>query len=318
MIKKTSNNNIETMTNIGLKNNNYSDSDDSEFSDNYSVSGYKNNLKNKYNLKKQNDLYSALSDNYSDEDSNINLKVIKQQDKFLSDVITNLSGSDYDSDLDFKQDKKIKQDQNCNKDSFESQYDELKFNHEGMPETIQNGKQMLNIFNNKINFASQSNFDSKSDGRYNVTGDMTHNNMVPFFSSKTYGYNPMFEKEKENYSTRQIELFTGSDQNPQFKHKKEVTNLFSPETNKVESITGVPNFNDYFESRYIPSQTRNGERPFEPIRTTPGLNLGYNQMGNTGRQDLYRVLPKTVDQLRTVDNPKVSYNQPIIPGQNDW
>ena len=47
---------------------------------------------------------------------------------------------------------------------------------------------------------------------------------------------------------------------------------------------------------------------------TPGLNLGYNETGNTGKQDLFRVLPKTVDQLRTVDNAKVTYNTPIVPG----
>lgn len=303
-IKKTSNNNIETMNNIGF-NNEYDDgmTDDSVFSDNYSIPFNKN--------KKNIDINSQLSDNYSDADTNINLKVIKQQDKFLSDVITNLSGSDYDSDDGVPN----KSNDNCVKNGFEAQFDELKFDHKGMPTTMQNGKQLLNIFNDKNGWFPQSDFNSKSDGRFGVTGDMTHNNMVPFFSSKTYGYNPMQDKERENHSVRQIELFTGSDQNPQFKHKKEVGNLFSPETNKVESVTGMPNFNDYFESRYIPSQTKNGELLTQPIRTTPGLNLGYTEMGNTGKQDLYRVLPKTVDQLRTVNNPKVSYTPLINPGQ---
>ena len=306
MIKKTYNNNIETMKNINNYGYNDNTSIDSVFSDNYSIS----NIKQK---KKYIDNNSQLSDNYSDNDTNINLKVINQQDKFLSDVITNLSGNDYDNDYESEVDKK--QNNSCKTNTFESQFDELKFDHKNIPSTMQNGKQLLNIFNNKISWEPQSDFNPKSDGRYGVTGDMTHNNMVPFFSSKSYGYNPVYDKEKENYSIRQIELFTGSDQNPQFKHKKEVTNLFSPETNKVESVTGMPNFNDYFESRYIPSQTRNGELLMQPIRTTPGLNLGYTQIGNTGKQDLYRVLPKTVDQLRTVNNPKVSYTPLINPGQ---
>jgi hypothetical protein len=314
-IKKSSINNIETMKNIGFKNN-YDDSDDSDFSDNYSIQNKKlsknykkkNNIYSNSNDQNSNDIYSQLSDNYSDNDSNINIKVLNQQDKFLSDVITNLSGSDFESDID---EKKI----NNTNDSFKSQFNELKFDHKGIPNTMQNGKQMLNIFNNNIKVTPQSNFNPNSDGRYEVTGDMTHNNMVPFFSSKTYGYNPMYDKERENHSVRQIELFTGSDQNLQFKHKKEVTNLFSPETNKVESVTGMPNFNDYLESRYIPSQTRNGELLMQPIRTTPGLNLGYTEIGNTGKQDLYRVLPKTVDQLRTVNNPKVSYTPLTNPGQ---
>lgn len=317
MIKKTSFNNIETMNNIDFQNNymtSYDNmSEDSVFSDNYSIQP------NKRIIKKNNiDINSQISDNYSDNETNINLKVINQQDKFLSDIITNLSGSDYDTDVEYNNNLRTKfnpQTQCAKNDSFESQFDELKFDHTGIPSTMQNGKQLLNIFNDKIGSIPESNFNPKSDGRYGVTGDMTHNNMVPFFSSKTYGYNPMYDKERENYSVRQIELFTGSDQNPQFKHKKEVTNLFSPETNKVESVTGLPNFNDYFESRYIPSQTRNGELLMQPIRTTPGLNLGYTEIGNTGKQDLYRVLPKTVDQLRTVNNPKVSYTPLINPGQ---
>ena len=329
MIKKTYNNNIETMKNIRTFNNDINNdtdlnSNDSEFSDNYSilsklkqrknVNNKNLNHKNKYNNK--NDMYSELSENYSDNESNINVKVLNQQDKFLSDIITNLSGSDFESDNKQKYlNPNPNPNQNYKQDSFESQFDELKFDHYGIPGTMQNGKQMLNIFNDKIKFSPQSTFEPDIDGRYGVTPDMTHNNMVPFFSSKTYGYNPSYDKERENYSVRQVELFTGSDQNPQFKHKTEVNNLFSPETNKIESVTGLPNFSDYFESRYIPSQTRNGERPFEPIKTTPGLNLGYNELGDTGRQDMYRVLPKTVDQLRTVNNPKVSYTQPIIQGQ---
>ncbi len=303
-IKKTSNNNIETMNNINFQNNYGYDniSEDSVFSDNFSIK----------NIHQMNNSHDSDYSNYSDDESNINLKVLNQQNKFLSDVITNLSGSDYESDNENYKTKNIQQ---CKNDTFESQFDELKFDHKGIPSTMQNGKQLLNIFNDKIGWMPESNFNPKSDGRYGVTGDMTHNNMVPFFSSKTYGYNPMYDKERENYSIRQIELFTGSDQNPQFKHKKEVGNLFSPETNKVESVTGLPNFNDYFESRYIPSQTRNGELLMQPIRTTPGLNLGYTEIGNTGRQDLYRVLPKTVDQLRTVNNPKVSYTPLINPGQ---
>ena len=176
-------------------------------------------------------------------------------------------------------------------------------------------KQILNIFNDKIHFNPQSNFNPKSDGRYGVTSDMTHDNMQPFFKSRTYGFNPEFDKEQTNYAVRKVELFTGSDQNLQFKHKTDVPNLFSPEMGKIESVTGVPNFSDFFESRIIPSDKRQSEKPFQPVRVTPGLNLGYNEIGNTGYQDLYRALPKTVDQLRTVDNPKVSYQPPVIVGQ---
>ena len=63
---------------------------------------------------------------------------------------------------------------------------------------------------------------------------------------------------------------------------------------------------------------RDGEKPFQPVKVNPGLNLGYNERGNggiRGNGSMYRVLPKTVDQLRTMNNPKTTYNMPIIPGQ---
>jgi hypothetical protein len=203
----------------------------------------------------------------SDEESNINTQVLNTQEKFLEDVITNLSGDSIDTE------KPI-----CKKktNQFEKQFNELQFNHEGIPETMQSSKQILNIFNDKIAFAPQSNFNPTGDGRFNVTKDMTHNNMAPSFSSKSYGFNPMMDKEMTNYSVRKIELFSGSDQNPQFKHKSEVKALFDPVTNKVDSVTGSPNFSDFYESRYIPSDKRQNERPFQPVMITPGLNLGYN------------------------------------------
>ena len=319
MIKKPINNNIETMRNLPEKSFEYDNSDDSNFSDNYSLPD--NHIKQKSKRqrlkhKNINDNITEMSDKYSDEGSNINIRVLNQQDKFLSDVVTNLSGNDNSSDdSNYNVYPNVPTYPNReNPSELDQQFGQLEFDHKGLPETMQNGKQVLNIFNDKIKFAPQSNFNPQCDGRYGATKDMTHNNMQPFFSSKTYGYNPVFEKERENMSVRKVELYSGSDQNPQFKHKQEVPYLFAPSTNRVESVTGVPNFNDFFDSRYIPSDKRQNERPFQPMKVTPGLNLGYNETGNTGFQDLYRVLPKNVDQLRTVDNAKVSYTPPVING----
>jgi hypothetical protein len=310
MIKKPNNNNIETMRNLPNYDNDSNYSNDSNFSDNYSLPDNYNKMRSRKNI---NENISEMSDKYSDEGSNINMRVINQQDKFLSDVITNLSVNDNDSNYNVYPNVPNYPNRE-NPSELDQQFGQLEFNHKGLPDTIQNGKQILNIFNDKMKFASQSNFNPECDGRYGATKDMTHNNMQPFFSSKTYGYNPLFDKERENMSVRKVELFSGSDQNPQFKHKQEVPYLFAPSTNRVESVTGVPNFNDFFDSRYIPSDKRQNERPFQPMRVTPGLNLGYNETGNTGYQDLYRVLPKNVDQLRTVDNAKVSYTPPVING----
>lgn len=304
------NNIIEPMNNIN-NNNNY-DNSDSVFSDDYKSFDYK--LKN--------NRVSSLS--IQSDDDNINIKTLNTQQKFIDDLASNFTKSD-DISMDTKRQNEKSNSCNVNfmhneqkrcNNQYLDQFDQLKFSHNGLPEGFNNVKPTINIFNKEkpTQRTQQEIFNSKDDGRYGVTSNMTHQNMQPFFSAKSYGYDPGMDKQKAEIFTRNVELFTGSDQNLQFKHKKEVKTLFSPETNRVESLTGVPNFSNFFESRYIPSDKRQNERPFEPIRVTPGLNLGYNQTGSTGRQDLYRALPKTVDQLRTVTNPKVSYGQPVIPG----
>ena len=72
---------------------------------------------------------------------------------------------------------------NCS--TFENQFKPLEFDHEGLPGTMPGTKQILNIFNDKLKFSPQSNFNPKEDGRYGVTSDMTHDNMQPFFKSRT-------------------------------------------------------------------------------------------------------------------------------------
>jgi len=319
--KYFTNDKIETMNNID-------DQSDSVFSDDYQSFDYKIPKKS-YNKDDYSDNQTDNQTSYqSDNDTNINMKMLGIQQRFMDDVISDFEKSD-DISMDAKETKYKNKNKPCNVNSmqqdtpqrcnnqFLDQFDQLKFNHNGLPEGFNNVKPVINMWNQEkpIQQSPQSIFNPKDDGRYGVTSDMTHGNMQPNFKSKSYGYDPEMDVKKAEIYTRNVELFTGSDQNLQFKHKQEVKRLFDPETNKVESLTGTPNFTNFFESRYIPSDKRQNERPFEPIKVTPGLNLGYNQNGNVGRQDLYRVLPKTVDQLRVVTKPKVSYAQPIIPGQ---
>ena len=269
--------NIEHMSNFN--NNNYDN--DSVFSDDYSINeSFGNNGNN-----------------------NVNTQFLKTQQKFIDDIASDY-GSDGESPVN-----------GCDEESlegFEQQYSQLRLNHHGIPSTMQGmqgSSNNYNITNNKK--IDSSRFDAHDDGRYGATSNMTHNNMMPQFKSKSYGYNPMEENKKNEAWNAKMELFTGSDQMPGYAHKTEVKKMFKNEGTMVESVTGMPNFSDYMQSRVIPSQTMNGVKPFQPIMETPGLNLGYNQRGNTGYQDYYRALPKTVDELRTVDNPKTSYVLPM-------
>jgi len=266
---------------------------------------YSNNIiENMSNINLNNDNDSVFTNddeltNSHFQNNNINTKMLDIRDKFMDDVI-----SDYTKNSD---DEKSE----CNE--FQKQFEPLEFRHKGLPNTFNNTKSTVKIFNNQKIIDGK--FKPNDDGRYGVTSDMTHDNMQANFKSKDKGFNPMMDKQWSDMSVRKVELFTGSDQNPQFKHKAEVKPLFNPITNKVDSVTGTPVFTDFYESRFIPSDKRQGEKPFQPIMVSPGLNLGYNQSGATGKQDLYRVLPKTVDELRPLTNPKVSYKNQIIPGQ---
>jgi hypothetical protein len=59
--------------------------------------------------------------------------------------------------------------------------------------------------------------------------------------------------------------------------------------------------------------------PIEQVRVGPGANDGYTNLGKGGfQQDQIReyALPKTTDELRFDSKPKLSYEPPVIPGQN--
>ena len=275
----------------------------------------------KYN---KNDIISIETmANYNDNDSNFsndsdfinknnnNVKFLDLQDKMRTKIESDIDSDDYPE----------AEPKYCNKDLYKSQYEPMKLNNKNIPRTNNYYKEQDTMFRpnqNSYREVESSNFGQNLDGRYGVTPDMTHNNMMPFFKSKTYGLNNERKEKMSDRSTRNVELYTGSDQMLQFKHKQEVKTLFDPITNKVDSVTGVPNFSDFFQSRRIASDKRQGEKPFQPVLVSPGLNLGYTQQGNSGVKgsgDIYRVLPKTVDQLRTLNNPKVSYVPPVIPGQ---
>jgi hypothetical protein len=271
---------------------------------------------------------SQFSDNGSTyyKQRNINTKMLDINERFNSLNKHDISSSKTISDCDnFKSSKgrssgmegrresgmgsksnwgTVEGSEDCN--DFLQQFNQLTFDNKGIPQTYNNVKNTVKLFNN-LNIIDESSFNKDSDGRYGVVSDMTHTNMEPDFNSKTKGFNPMLKEQWDKMSTRKVELYTGSDQNPQFKHKSEVGALFKPETNKVDSVTGAPVFTDFYQSRYIPSDKRQGEKPFQPVRVTPGLNLGYNQTGNTGFQDLYRALPRNIDELRPLTRPKVSF-----------
>lgn len=164
--------------------------------------------------------------------------------------------------------------------------------------------------------ANESNSDfsnCKNNMTYGVVppGAMAHNNMIPSFDAKNSGFSIDNDEHRGNITQRKMDLFTGSLNNLNYRPKTERRPLYSPMIGLTYPY-GSPVLPSEYNSRYIPSRERRNEKPFQEVRVTPGLNLGYNDVGKCGFFDVYRAPNKTVDELRTVSNPKKTYTTPTI------
>jgi len=128
-----------------------------------------------------------------------------------------------------------------------------------------------------------------------------HNNMQPFFGSKSHtgGNINATESTLDNYQG------SGS----QHISKKEISPMFEPGTN-LQYTFGTPNQSDFIQSRMNPSMKMTGVKPFDDIKVGPGIGLGYSDQGvggyNSGMlaRDMWR--DKTVDELRVNNKQKAS------------
>ncbi len=127
-----------------------------------------------------------------------------------------------------------------------------------------------------------------------------HNNFVPFFGSTI--------KQNTNPTQNEtlLESYTGT--NKIIPRKTETAAFFNP----AESRTNINGYQFQPDlSRYLPSQTTNGVKPFQPVMVGPGLAQGPTSTPTGGYQDFYRPTAKSVDDLRV--KPKTSYEGVILP-----
>ena len=131
--------------------------------------------------------------------------------------------------------------------------------------------------------------------------DVKHNNMNIYYNNKSNGHDIM---EYDNI----LDNYTG--QGTFDIKKEEIGSMFKPVSNN-EFIYGAPNVNNFLQSRVNPSLKQSNNKPFESIRETPGIGMGYNENSQMGynTESMHRELwqPKDVDDLRTANNPKLSY-----------
>ena len=149
------------------------------------------------------------------------------------------------------------------------------------------------------------NANSASNQYYSLTGQQVdgdyfkHNNMQPFFGSKSHALN------SPNATESTLDNYIGS--GSQTIIKKEIAPLFAPGEN-LQYAFGTPNQTDFIKSRINPSMKMSNVKPFDEIKVGPGIGLGFSAEGVGGYNSglLGRELwnDKNVDQLRTMNNPK--------------
>ena len=134
------------------------------------------------------------------------------------------------------------------------------------------------------------------------TSNFKHNNMVPYFGAKIKG------RGGPSQATSILDNMVGN--GSQVIKKQEQAPLFKPEDN-VQWAHGTPNHSDFYQQRQNPSQNMSNVKPFTSQNVGPGLNHGYGSKGtggfNSGMESRNSWLPKTVDELRTATNPKLTF-----------
>lgn len=165
----------------------------------------------------------------------------------------------------------------------------------------------------RISSGGDQQFESLT-GEQITSGDLTHNNMVPFFGSKVR----QDVMSQQNESRLDNMIGSGS----QSIEKREIAPLFKPQEN-MQWAYGTPNNTDFIKTRMNPSMKMSNVKPWEEIRVAPGLGKSQNDEDlvsgsgafNSGMEfrDIYR--QKTVDELRYANNPKQTYKGVLKPGK---
>jgi hypothetical protein len=151
---------------------------------------------------------------------------------------------------------------------------------------------------------------SELTGGYMNQTEFKHNNMVPFFKKRTQNTESFQNKNLLDFHTGRNEFF-----HP----KKERKPMFAP-TPDLGHVCGAPAVQDRELERYIASNKKSNELPFEKIRVGPGLNKGFSGAPTGGFHDFNQrnyAIPKSTDQLRTADNPKLQYKGRITSGKSN-
>ena len=173
-------------------------------------------------------------------------------------------------------------------------------------------KDSTTLGNAESNMEADSSYNPETNTFVSLSGEtmdpksVTHNNMTPFYSSKVTGGN----MNNDSFNELVLDNYTGSAS--QHIEKREVGSLFKPEEN-VQNPYGNQNSNDFYQSRVNASMKMNNVNPWAEDQVAPGMNQGFSNEGsqigfNAGMEAREVWGPKTVDELRAANNPKMTYS----------
>lgn len=204
-----------------------------------------------------------------------------------------------------------------NNSSYENQFRPLTFDNESSPEAINKTHQSKDqdkkiSIERDLAVGSGYSFVNGNNMNYGIINENEFNNNVqPHFSKKQ-----IINDYNEQTFAHRMELFSGSSKN--FIPKKELLQEnFSPIQKDVNLVNGSQNNLELLQGYYLPSTQKRNILPFEQQQIGPGLNLDPSQTSRPdgGSFEEYRPMPKTIDELRSDDNPKITFEGVMKSGQ---
>lgn len=146
------------------------------------------------------------------------------------------------------------------------------------------------------------------------SSEFTHINMQPFYGGRVK------QNMAADTNSSRLDTYTGAG-NTQIQ-KREVETMFDTSKTPFGNPFGLENSSEFLRERVDnPSlNRREGERPFEPSRIGPGIGEKFGATGKGGFQqmevnDYMMKAMRRTDDLRTADNPKLTYKGVVVPGQ---
>jgi len=137
-----------------------------------------------------------------------------------------------------------------------------------------------------------------------------HNNEVPFFGGH------VTQSMYSGATNGILDSHTGAGK--EYFQKREVKSFYDAKPGTGNPF-GNQDESEFMQSRMVSGQNMKNVFPIEQVHVGPGANDGYTNIPKGGfQQDQVReyALPRTTDEARVVSKPKLSYEPPVIPGQN--